>query len=536
MKVLFVVFEFQNRVAGGLGRVINGLSPELARLVELHVLAVFRHPLWLHQLQLHHFPGGGLAQPKGPPVLDSPGNFARLVLAEGGYDVVHFFYANEAIMTSKANVLRAAFPETKLVFSIHNLFKHEHPIRPCGSRFLRAEKQLLGLVDHVHVLNHASKRIFEQTYPEIAATRTLSVIHNGIEGDTFRASDAAFEAEVQRALPQGAKLVVCLSRWAPGKGLEHLLAAMAELCSERDDVYLAIAGRKLISWEKGSFGYVRRMDRMLAKLGRRVLRFGWLGEAQRNALFALAEVAVMPSELEYFPYGSTEPLHENVPLVQSRLPCLEEFFEDGVHCFFFEPRNVRDLAARLRWVLRDRAAARRMGAAGGQRLRSLSSWAVIARQYRAMYEQLERRGADAGELSPMLETEAEPIAEPLPELMRGAEPMKALLISFEFGEHVLGGLGRVINGLTAELRQAARLDIYLLYFDPRRLAISAKVYRCSSDRYGQLIETFTRGYDKHCVELIRREAYDIVHFFSVHWIIGKIIQRVSRELPAQKIV
>jgi glycosyltransferase involved in cell wall biosynthesis len=390
MKVLFVVFEFQSIVAGGLGRVINGVSPELAQLVDLHVLTVFRHPLWLHQLQLFHFPEGGPAQKKGRAVLDTPSNFARLVLAEGGYDVVHFFYANEAIMTSKARVLRAGFPHTKLVFSVHNLFKHEHGIRPCHATFLRAEEQMLELVDHVHVLNRACLRIFEQTYPEIAATRALSVIHNGIEDRSFVAADPAFTAAIRERLPRGARVIVCLSRWAPGKGLEHLLGAMAELCAERDDVFLVIAGRKLLSWETGSFGYVRSIDRQIAALPGRVLRLGWLGEAQRNSLFALADVAVMPSELEYFPYGSTEPLHENVPLVQSRLPCLEEFLRDGEHCLFFEPRKASDLASKLRVALHDPEAARRMGAAGGQMVRGLLRWPVIARQYRAMYERRSR--------------------------------------------------------------------------------------------------------------------------------------------------
>lgn len=391
MKVLFVVFEFQSRVAGGLGRVINGISPELAKLVDLHVLTVFRHPLWLHQLQLFHFPEGGAAQKRGRAVLDSPGNFARLVLAQGGYDVVHFFYANEAIMTSKARVLRAGFPQTRLVFSVHNLFKHEHGIRPCQPTFLRAEEQMLGLVDHVHVLNRACLRIFEQTYPEVASTRAVSVIHNGIEERSFVVADGAFTAKLRERLPRGARVIACLSRWAPGKGLEHLLDAMAELCAERDDVFLVIAGRKLLSWERGSFAYVRRVDRQIAALSERVIRLGWLGEAQRNSLFALADVAVMPSDLEYFPYGSTEPLHENVPLVQSRLPCLEELLRDGEHCLFFEPRNASDLAAKLRLALRDPEASRRMGAAGGQVVRGLLRWPAIARQYRAMYERREVR-------------------------------------------------------------------------------------------------------------------------------------------------
>ncbi len=389
MKVLFVVFEFQGRVAGGLGRVINGVCPELAQLCDLHVLAVFRHPLWLHQLQLFHHPDGGAAQKKGGAVLDTPRNFARLLLAEGGYDVVHFFYANEAIMTSKAEVLRAGFPDTKLVFSVHNLFKHEHTIRPCQPTFLRAEAQMLALVDHVHVLNRACLRIFEETYPDVAATRALSVVHNGIDDGSFAARDAAFAAAVRAEIPPHAKVIVCLSRWAPGKGLEHLLGAMSELCAERQDVFLVVAGRKLFSWEKGSFGYVRQIDRKLKALGGHVLTLGWLGVAQRNSLFALADVAVMPSELEYFPYGSTEPLHEDVPLVQSRLPCLTELLRDGEHCLFFEPGNARELAAKLRAALGDAAAARRMGRAGGQLVRGLLRWSVIARQYRAMYERRE---------------------------------------------------------------------------------------------------------------------------------------------------
>src|SRR5690606_36905506 len=98
------------------------------------------------------------------------------------------------------------------------------------------------------------------------------------------------------------------------------------------------------------------------------------------------------------------------------------------------------------------------------------------------------------------------------------------------------GLGRVMNGLTAELRRAATLDVYLLYFDARRLAISAKVFRCDGERHGELVAEIPRGYAQGCVERIRSEGYDLVHFFSVHWIIGNIIERVAAELPEQKIV
>lgn len=388
MKVLFVVFEFGDSVAGGLGRVINGVSRELARTVDLDVLLLCRRPWWLFQLQLYRVAPSGSVEKQGEPVLDTPASFTRLLEQRGGYDVVHFFYANEVMMTSKLHVLERRFPRTRTVFSVHNLFKHEVNVRPCGRSFLRAEEQMLNAVHHIHVLNRAGLRALEQSYPHTLAEKPTSVIYNGLDRASFQVTDASFARELEQRVPHGRRLIACLSRWAPGKGLEHLVAAVGLLLAEGRDVCLALGGRKRWSWEKGSFGYVRRVARALARLGGHGICFGWLREAQRNALFARADVAVMPSELEYFPFGSTEPLFTGVPLVQSRLDCLTELFREEEHCRFFEPRSASDLADQLRVVLDDPAAARRMGERGRARVQRLPTWASVAESYAAMYARM----------------------------------------------------------------------------------------------------------------------------------------------------
>jgi glycosyltransferase involved in cell wall biosynthesis len=386
MKVLFVAFEFQGRVQGGIARVINGLGPELARLVELHVLVVFGSRWRRRRFQLHELSRSGAPAKKGRSALDTPANLARLVKQEG-YQVVHFFCVNP-IMTEKLEVLRASLPWVKLVFSVHNLFEHEKRVRPTTQELLADERRTLELVDHVHVLNRASLRYFRESYPTVAVRKPTSVIANGLDGRGFVARDRCFARALAPRIRGYGAVISCLSRWAPGKGLEVLVGAVEALLRREEDVCLVLAGRKQKSWEVGSREYVQSLDQRLSALGRRAVVLGWLDEAQRNALFDVTDVCVMPSELEYFSYASFEPLHEGVPLVQSRLECLVEHLVDGEHCSFFRPGDVEDLAEKLLGSMSDRARARRMAARGQRRVRELFHWRPIAEAYRGMYEAL----------------------------------------------------------------------------------------------------------------------------------------------------
>jgi glycosyltransferase involved in cell wall biosynthesis len=386
MKVLFVTFEFQSAVSGGVGRVINGLAPELARSVRLHVLVVFCSFWRRRRCQLHEVSDSGAPREKGPRVLDTPENLVRLVAREG-YDVVHFFCVSP-IMTRKLEALRTRLPRVKLVFSVHNLLEHEKSVRTTTRRLLRHERRTLELVDHVHVLNHAGLRYLSESYPAVALRKPTSVIANGLGRDGFVARDQAFWRALAPRVRGYRAVISCLSRWAPGKGLELLVPAVEALVRRGEDVCLVLAGRKPRSWEVGSRTYMQKVDALLKALGPRAVVLGWLDEAQRNVLLDLTDVFVMPSELEYFSYASFEPLHEGVPVVQSRLDCLVEYLVDGEHCSFFSPGDVDDLTEKLSALISDSDRARKTAARGQARVRELFRWRPIADEYRSMYETL----------------------------------------------------------------------------------------------------------------------------------------------------
>jgi glycosyltransferase involved in cell wall biosynthesis len=118
-----------------------------------------------------------------------------------------------------------------------------------------------------------------------------------------------------------------------------------------------------------------------------------------------------------------------------------------------------------------------------------------------------------------------------------APRLRALLLSFEFGERISGGLGRVINGVTEELRHEVDLDVFLVYFDALRLGFSAKLYRCDREQRAEFVRTFTRGSAfRNCVELLRSGEYALLHVFTVHSSLSELLTLLERELPELKVV
>ena len=84
--------------------------------------------------------------------------------------------------------------------------------------------------------------------------------------------------------------------------------------------------------------------------------------------------------------------------------------------------------------------------------------------------------------------------------------MRVLFVAFEYGDLILGGLGRVVNGLKDGLRRAIDVDVYHLYFDFSRLRFSAKLYRCDREGEDRLIETFDRGAVASITRRVRADA------------------------------
>ncbi len=384
MKALLISFEFGKNVLGGLGRVINGLTGELRHTAQLDVYLLYFDPARLaisaKVYRCSHDQHGALIETFVRGYAES---CVELIRREQ-YDLVHFFSVHWIIGNIIQRVTRE-LPDQKIVYSIHSLIKYEHGTRRNPRSFLACEQKLIESADVLHVLNATSREYLERAYAEVSANKPLYVIPNGVQPTDSLSRDDAWGRGLESKLRPRTYTVVCLSRWAHGKGLEHFVTAARRLLAAGHDVQFVLAGRKLISWEMQWYAYVARISLMTWGLGSRFLVLGWLDTARRNSLFALADAVVVPSELEYYPYAVLEPAAAGVPLICSNLPCVNELLSDPEEYLAFENRDADDLAAKIVALGRDRGAARQRAQRARRRVLEVCDWKSIAGDYARLY-------------------------------------------------------------------------------------------------------------------------------------------------------
>jgi len=384
VKVLFVVYEFQDFVSGGLSRVINGVAPELCKLTDLDVLHIYPSFIGANLYDVYRCNETSYAVPWKRMRLATRNNIIRHIEKEN-YDIIHFFYVLD-LMADVMKELKRKSHKSKLIYSVHNLVKKEASIRRNPVGLLHCEKRMFELSDRIHLLNKSSYSYFKICYPQFAKSDKISIIPNGLAGKSFVNKDDAFLESLKDKIGPDKKIIFSSSRWAHGKGLEFLVDSMELLLEKRDDVVLILAGRKSKSWETEGDKYVRMIDEKVERIKDSVIVLGWIDEAQRNSLFDTSDLFVMPSELEYFSYGSLEPLFCEVPLVQSKIDCLEEFLIDGVDCLFFNPRDSHDLSLKIEIMLDNSKHSLLTARNGSLKVKANFIWSEIAMKYKGMYQ------------------------------------------------------------------------------------------------------------------------------------------------------
>ncbi|MDF3064828.1 MAG: glycosyl transferase group 1 [Polyangiaceae bacterium] len=394
MKVLLVSFEFGAHVAGGLGRVINGVTEELRhQLEQLDVFLLYYNPLKLAMSgKLYRCDSADPRRLLQTFVWGSAEEQCAELMARERYDVVHVLSVNASIAKLAAGMERHV-PRQAVVYSVHNLVKHEQGTRKNPSDFLELERLILEQASLVHVLNEATRSYLERAYPDLPRDKPVRVVGNGVRLEDLSPTDDAFAAALERRLQPGAGVVVCLSRWTHGKGLEHFVSAAERLLAAGHEAHFVLAGRKYLSWEKEWYSYVWEISRRARRLGDRLLVLGWLNEAQRNTLYQRADVCVMPSELEYYPYSMLEPAAAGTPLVCSDLPCVTELFAHERDCLLFRNGDAASLASGVERLLLDPEQARRLAARAKSRVAARCDWKRIADEYCDMYREASARGA-----------------------------------------------------------------------------------------------------------------------------------------------
>jgi glycosyltransferase involved in cell wall biosynthesis len=178
------------------------------------------------------------------------------------------------------------------------------------------------------------------------------------------------------ALPEVARdpaTVLFVGRRERYKGYHALRGAARLVWAERPDVRFVTIGQAAwnAAFDRGLHD-PRWIDRGVAT------------EEEKAEAFARATIFAMPSDHETFGQTYLEAWSAGLPVIAGDIPPLREVVREGVDGLHAanEPRAIADAILAL---LRDPDRARRMGAAGRERLQREFSWPAVARRTEAVY-------------------------------------------------------------------------------------------------------------------------------------------------------
>jgi glycogen synthase len=376
VRVLLLSREYPPHVYGGAGVVVDHLSRALARHAAVEVRCFGDQAVAGPPLRVRGYaPWERLAG--GPEVAYAPALEALsvgLAMARDpvAADVVH----THTWYVGLGGMLTQAIHDLPLVVTLHSM----EPLRPWKADQLGtgyavstwAERLAVERAERVIAVS-AQMRADILSHFQVAPERVV-VIHNGVDADAFRRTEAR---EVLARHQVREPYVLFVGRISEQKGIFQLLEAARALpdevslvlCASSPDtpelaarLQAAVAGRPRVQW----------INAMLPV-------------SEVVQLYSHAAVFACPSIYEPFGLINLEAMACGTPVVASRVGGIPEVVVDGETGWLVPPGDPAALAEALRVSLADPTRARRMGEAGRRRVEAHFSWDRIAEHTLAVY-------------------------------------------------------------------------------------------------------------------------------------------------------
>ncbi|MBZ5513256.1 MAG: N-acetyl-alpha-D-glucosaminyl L-malate synthase BshA [Acidobacteriia bacterium] len=357
---------------GGSGVVATELGLELAaRGHEIHFISyavpvrmsAASERIHFHEVEMLDYPLFD-----HPPYTLALATKMRNVAANESLDLLHVHYAIPHSVS--AYLARAMLAPRRLPF-VTTLHGTDITLVGADRSFLPITRFSIEESDAVTAI---SRYLREVTLQEFDLKRPVEVIPNFVNFDVFQPPED-HERRGEFAAPHE-KLLVHLSNFRPVKRVPDVIEIFDIVRKEIPAKLLLIGDgpeRTVAEWMVHEKGLVRD-----------VVFMGKQNQVQN--LLGLADVLLLPSDLESFGLAALEAMACGVPCVCSREGGVGEVITDGVEGYLVPPRDVRTMAERTLKILAEPGRREAMGKAARDRAsREFCAPKIIAR-YEKLYE------------------------------------------------------------------------------------------------------------------------------------------------------
>ena len=223
-----------------------------------------------------------------------------------------------------------------------------------------------------------SEYLKEKTIVDFAVTRGIEVVTNFVNCDVYTPyADEAKRAEARRRLAAPDEAILMhLSNFRPVKRVVDTVKIFANVVREIP-ARLVLVGdgpdRSAAEWLAHDLGIQSKVN--------------FMGKQERvNELLPLADILLMPSELESFGLAALEAMACKVPSIATAVGGVPELIDDGITGLLYPVGEVEEMAEGALGLLRDKGRLEAMREAGRKTAQKRFCASLVVPQYVRYYE------------------------------------------------------------------------------------------------------------------------------------------------------
>ena len=167
----------------------------------------------------------------------------------------------------------------------------------------------------------------------------ITMLYNFLE--VFNSNEQSFDFNYRAKLgiPEEDSIILFLGRITKIKGVDLLIKAFKVIKQNNKNVSLLIAGQV----------YDKSIGRLLNNLPKGIKLLNIVKDTY--PYYIIADLVVLPSRMDPFPYVMLEAGIMRKPFIGSRTGGIAEFIDDKINGLLFEPGNVEELINKIEFII-----------------------------------------------------------------------------------------------------------------------------------------------------------------------------------------
>jgi glycosyltransferase involved in cell wall biosynthesis len=243
-----------------------------------------------------------------------------------------------------------------LVVTLHGYDILVEPSIGYGIRLsLRLDSIVRKVLKEADAVLTTSSATFNESNKILGNTEKVYLIPNGVDIKRFNPSLDGSYLRRRWGISDHVKVVFTLRAHEPKYGIEYLLRAASLL--KRNDVIFVIGGG-------GSLKVYH--ERLAVDLGIRekTIFVGKISQKEVPYYYAMSDIVVVPSLQEAFGLVVSEALACGKPVIGTKVGGIPDQIIDGYNGFLVKPKDSKEIAEKILWLLEHPEEAKQMGMNG----------------------------------------------------------------------------------------------------------------------------------------------------------------------------